>query len=763
MGALALPQIREYLDLLAPGSGALWDDLGARPAGTVSSPYGDATVVYDDEGVPHIEADDERALQYAHGYVQGYDRLFQLDLFRRQLRGRLSEVAGEATVETDEFHRRMDFERAAAASREAVEGSETEGILEAFAKGVTASSRDNAAPLETSLLSYEIDPWTVTDTLLIEKLMGWELTGRFRTLRRVALTEEFESDVVSDLYPSRYDHDVPIIDSTSGSHHDSVHSQQTISPETATWFSSFESPPGLGSNSWVVGGEHTASDGPLLANDPHLALSSPPVWYEVGLETPAFRTRGVTFPGTPFVVIGRNDQASWGFTNVPADVMDFYTYEVDDDQYRIGDDWYDFEIEHQVVPVSGASNRELELRFTEQGPYFERYGSEIAVQWTGLGGTRTVSAVRALQFVEDHTSLIEALSDWDLPPQNLVYADAGGHTRYHIVGKIPIRYTDGEAVRADRVFDGTAGEGQWPGFTPYGQSTWEGFIPLEELPQVVDPDVLSTANQRVMNDPPAYLAEVHSPPFRAKRVADRLEEATIEGHLEIDDMATIQQDIYDELAALLVPDILEYVEDPDEPLEAARSALSAWDYKMSVDAWAPVVFELWLGLFRERVFIDPLAEVGFDEDDVPSDWILATLDGDHPWFDIVGSRDEHLTAAFEEAAELSQSYDDFGELQQTEINHPFEVGFLNYPRKPMPGSGRTLKNYRREALVGTGWQQIVDHGSDESVGRLAGGNVGRVLSPHYADQLQAWIDGEYKSIDWSPAPTRRLEFSGESP
>ncbi len=760
IGALAIPTVRDYLDLLAPGSGQLWGGLGPPPSGTIDSPYGDATVVYDDEGVPHIESDGELALQYAHGYVQGYDRLFQLDLFRRQLRGNLSEVAGEATVETDEFHRRMDFAAAAAASAAAIEDTDTYPVLEAFVDGVNAARVERTAPVETDLLDYEIEPWTVTDSLLIEKLMGWDLTGRFRTLRRAALAEEFDRSLVDALFPSRYDHDVPIIRGASSSSVQRPSTDATVPPEAATWLSSFEAPRGQGSNSWVVSGDHTTTGGPILANDPHLLLSSPPIWYEVGLETPTFATRGVTFPGTPFVVIGRNRQASWGLTNVPADVMDFYTYDVDGDQYRIGDDWYAFETQHQQLAVAGESDRELELRWTDHGPFIERHEAEVAIQWTGLGATKTVDAVRQLQFVDDHESLLEAMSNWDLPPQNLVYADEGGRTRYQMVGKIPIRRTDGEAVRGDQVFDGSAMEGTWQGFTSYQQPTWEDFIPLAELPHVVDPAVISTANQRVVDDPEHYLAEIHSAPYRARRIDSLLTEATSDV-ADIEDMIDTQQDLRDELAATLVPEILDAIDAADEGFESIRSALEAWDYRMAVDSWAAVVFEIWLRAFRKRVFVEPLSEAGLDTEFHPSDWILATLEATHPWYDEVGSREDHLLSALDAAAEEASEYDDYGDFQQTSINHPFEVGFLNYPRYPMPGSAHTVKNYRRDSPVGPGWQQIVDHGTDEAVGRLAGGNVGRLLSPHYDDQLRPWIEGRYKSLDWTPTEKRRLEFQGD--
>lgn len=759
MAALATPTVREYLDLLAPGSGGLWGGLGSPPSGTVDGPYGDASVTFDDEGVPHISADDEYALQYAHGYVQGYDRLFQLDLFRRQLRGELSAVAGEVTVEADEFHRRLDFTRAAEANRDALAGTESIAILDAFVDGVNAARRDRTAPVETRLLGYEIDPWTATDSFLIEKLMAWELTGSFRVLRRASVADALGETVADTFYPDRYDHDVPVIPGSGGGQVDRRgRPPSSVPPAAVSWLSSFEPPPGQGSNSWVVAGEHTASGGPILANDPHLSLMAPPIWYEVALETPTFATRGVVFPGTPFVVIGRNRQAAWGFTNVPADVMDFYTYQVADDAYRIGDDWFAFDRDETTIAVAGADDRTIERRFTQQGPFIDRHDAEVAIQWTGLGGTRTLAAVRDLQFVADHDSLLEAVDRWDLPPQNLVYADAAGNTRYHLIGKIPIRRTGGAVVRGDQLFDGSEGAGWWDGFDPYTVPTWDGFVPLDELPQWVDPPLVSNANQRIEDDPAHYHAQIHATPYRAMRLADLLETAVTEGAVDIAEMIEFQQDIHDELAASLAPELAAV--GAANGLDRVHEALVGWDGLMATDAWAPLVIDRWLERFRELAFIEPLEAAGLDGSYAPSDWVLATLTADHPWFDIAGDRDELMAAALDDAAEAANEYDDFGSFQQSAIDHPFEVGFLGYPHRPMPGSRHTLKNFRRDPTIGPGWQQIVDLGSDEAVGRLAGGNGGRLLSPHYADQLDGWVEGTYKPIGWSPTATRRLEFRG---
>lgn len=761
--AMASPPVRRYLDLAAPGSGRAWSTLGERPDGPIESPWGPATVAVDDEGVPHVTAEDERALQFAHGFVQGADRLFQLDLFRRRMRGELSAVVGDVTLGTDEFHVRMGFAEAAAASRTALEGTETMTILEAFVAGVNRARERLAEPLEAGLLGYEIEPWTATDSLLTEKLMGWELTGRFRTLRRLAVAERFGSAVAADLYPGRLDHDVPILSDGDGTIAERVPVTASIPKPTVDWLSRFESPPGVGSNSWVIGSSLAAGDGPLLANDPHLSLTVPPIWYEVGLETPAFATRGVTFPGSPFVVIGRNRSATWGFTTVPADVIDFYRYDVDGDRYRYGDEWRPFETVERTIEVADGPDRHVAVRRTVHGPFIERAGAEVAVGWTGLGATRTIAAVRDFQFAEDLDAFVASLERWDLPPQNLVYADVDGRTLYQVTGKVPIRRVDGEAVRADRVFDGSEAEGEWAGFEPYGQPTWEDVVPLEELPRAIDAEVVVTANQRPQDDPEWYFAETHAAPYRARRIVELLDGLADAGPIDAADLRRVQQDVRDELAVDLVPQLLDAVDPTTADREWALETLSTWDRHMRVDSTGALLFSRWLAELHELVFVEPLEAAGFGRSYVPSDWVLATLPATHPWYDEVGERDGLMAGALDATIDAIARDDTLGDVQRSAIDHPLGLDFLGHPRHPMPGSPTTVKNFRLEAGVGPGWQQVVDPANDAAWGRLAGGNSGRYFSSHYDDQLRPWIDGRYKPVGWDVDPAHVIQFEGDAP
>src|SRR6056297_605619 len=530
-----------------------------------------------------------------------------MDLQRRVMRGRLSEVIGEATLDGDEFNVAMGFADAAEATWEVVAESRAGPFVEAFVDGVNAAMEDLPLPLEFELIGYEPEPWTPVDSMLMEKQISWTLTGDFGELRRALVTDRFGAERAATLFPTRYDHDDAILDGTEtrlGGSAESVRgagerattggasgSVDPVDPELADWLSGFESPTGVGSNSWVVSGDHTASGTPTVAYDPHLSLQAPPLWYEQSVDTPERSVRGATFSGVPFVIAGANDRGAWSFTNLGADVLDCYRYDIDDagDRYRYDGEWRPFETdETEAIPVAGGEDREVRVRRTVHGPLIEREKQTVGVAWTGHTATRTTVAIEAYGRSEGVDDLLDATRNFDLPTQNLVYADADGRTLYFATGRLPIRRTDGEVVDGDRVFDGSAGEGEWSGFEPFGESSWEGFVPFEEKPHAIDPDVLSTANQRPTDDPTHYVGVSYAAPYRGSRIADRLDAAVDgDGATDPDFHRALQNDVRDGRGPELVPEPVAAVRDRDDPdpaLVDAADALDEWDYRMRRDS-----------------------------------------------------------------------------------------------------------------------------------------------------------------------------------
>jgi len=789
---LARSEAAALLDSFAPLSGDAWDAADRSLPETVESPHGDATVRVDDDGVPHVEADDEAAAYFAVGYLQAFHRLFPMDLQRRVMRGRLSEVVGEATVESDEFNVAMGFRDAARATWDLVSETKTGTLVQAYAAGVNAAMDAETLPIEFELLGYEPEPWTPVDSMLMEKQISWTLTGCFAGLRRALVADRLGADRAAALFPRRLDHDAPILDGdeerldrggerqrrAGGLASDvtaATAATDPVDPELTDWLSGFESPTGVGSNSWVVAGEHTASGTPTVAYDPHLSLMAPPLWYEQRVETPERSVRGATFPGVPFVIAGASDRATWSFTNVGADVLDCYRYEVDEagERYRYEGEWREFETETREIPVSGGEDRTLEVKRTVHGPLVEREGRRVGVAWTGHTATRTTLAIDGLGRADGFDDALAATRKFDLPTQNLVYADADGRTMYYATGQLPIRRIDGEVVAADRVFDGSAGEGEWEGFEPFGRSSWAGFVPFEEKPHAIDPDVLSTANQRVIDDPIHYVGADYATPYRGARIAERLDDAIAsDDPVDPDFHRDLQRDVRDGRADQLVPDLVAAVEERDasagaDRLAAAAATLDAWDRRMAADSRGALVFDRWLDRFRELTVGSAFDAVDLDETYYPNDWVLATLPADDPLFDD-RSRERTMTAAL--AAALDEvdeaGWETYGDRNSTAaITHPLggEAPFLNYEAIPADGSPATVMNYRVDDAVGSSWRMVVRPGEDAAA-VIPGGNSGDYFSDHYDDQLRDWLANDQKpmSLDPDGDAGETVRFRGES-
>jgi penicillin amidase len=771
-----------YLEQFAPLSGDVWQATTDDLPDSVASPYGDAELTYDDHRVPRISADDERALYYAVGFAQGTDRLFQMDIQRRQMRGQIAAVAGEAAVSSDEFYVKMDFVRAAEANWTALQNrnSTIAELTQAFADGVNDAREQTRLPPEFELLDYEPAPWTPADTMLMQLQISWTLTGSFETLRRARLRDALDESY-EELFPRRYDHDSPILRDELADHSTAASERERArSPppgaELTDWVSGFESPDGVGSNSWVVSGEHTESGESIVCNDPHLSLMAPPVWYQQHLAAGEYDVRGVTFPGVPFVIIGENQSGAWGFTNVGADVLDCYAYETESERYRYDGEWREFDTEEHTISVQGGEDVTVTKRKTVHGPLLEREkaasgsgngdsdeSQRVGVAWTGLTATATTDAIYAFAQSDGLEDVREATRDFELPTQNLVYADQAGNTYYKATGRIPVRRVDDEEVPGWRVFDGSAGEAEWEGFEPYGESSWDGFVPFEEKPGAVNAGYVATANQRVVDDPGHYLAESYGPPFRGERIYELLDEWTADSGVTPADMRDLQRDALDTRARRLVPRLLDAV-DPERAGDPF-TALPDWNYRMVTDSEGALAFAVFLDAYREELYMDGFDAVGLDGAYWPSDWVTVHLEDDAGWFER-DATPESATAAMESAVDAAaqrvehEGWETYGDYNVVSLAHPFDQAFLNYPGLSTDGSPGTVNNVRRDSDVGSSWRMVVPMDGDAEV-VLPGGNDGDPFSDSYRDQLETWAADEYLPFD-REFDAKTVRFRGES-
>lgn len=760
---------RSYIDRFAPLSGRAWESARTDRRSEVESPYGPATVRYD-AGVPNVTADDEAALYFAVGYVHGSDRLFQMDVQRRLMRGELAAIAGEAAFESDRFHRQLYFREAAKATVDhLLEVGEAAFVTagEAYVEGVNRALELEPLPFECQLLTYEPEPWTFTDAILIEKLIGWGLTGSVRTLRKALVRERFDDTLAEQLYPTRFEGATPIIrefhnagpfgiDEQADTNERAISQtrrSRSVPKQLVDRFVRFETPPAVGSNSWLIGPDLTANGAPIVSNDPHLQLQAPPVWYEMNLDGPNHRVRGVTFPGVPFVVIGENDHGAWGFTNSGADTIDFYTYETEANgqRYVYGDESRAFQVDEQIIDIADARPVTIETKRSVHGPVVEEAEREVGVAWTGHAATESAIGMYDLSHSTGVEQAREAIRKQDVPSQNFVYADRDGNTLYQLTGRLPIRRIDGEPVAGDRIFDGSAREGEWEGFAPFERPAWEGFVPFEDLPHVDNPDYLATANQQIVPDEQVgyYLADGYASPYRGARIYGLLEELLETDQVfDLEAMESIATDTYDGRAAALVEPLVQAARDSDDgELLAAANRLADWDFRMDPDSAPALLFHVWMDEYRAAIFDEPFEQADLGSAYYPSHGAIEQLPTDSAWFG-PGGRAPVMREALRVALDRlrDESLDVYGDLAHTGvINHPLGIDFLGYPEIPRGGSGDTVWNFSPSGPWGSSWAMHVDLDGDFRA-LLAGGNDGRYFSDQYDDSIERWAHGDFRTL-----------------
>jgi penicillin amidase len=595
-------------------------------------------VLRDEWGVPHIYAENEHDLFYAQGYVHAQDRLWQMEFNRRIASGTLSAILGEATLDQDRFIRTIGLRRAAELDWAEAEG-ETRAALEAYAEGVNAfiASHQNRLPLEFTILGAKPEPWTPVDTLAWGKVMAYFLCGNYNAeLLRASLIAGLGPEAAQQLLPP-YSSDGPVIVPPEALEYAWLRDAEFYDIDAAA-FGTGLARTDWGSNDWVVHGSRTATGFPLLADDTHLGLDMPSIWYENGLHGGAISSVGYTFPGVPMVIIGHNERIAWGVTNLPADVQDFYIEKFDDPahptQYQFQGEWKDLEILYEQIEVKGSTPYTLQVLLTQHGPIMNRVlgnlpqAEPLALQWTALEANRLFEAVLRINLASNWEEFREALSYWDAPSQNFVYADVDGNIGYQSPGRIPIRAS------------GHLGSVPVPGWT--GEYEWQGFIAFDELPRTFNPPdgFVATANNKVVTDDyPYHIAYEWSAPYRAQRIVALIES---NDSITIEDMRNIHAQTYSLPAEALRPYFL--LAQPADDLQAqALDALQQWDLYNEPDRVGASVFQVWYWFLVENTFQDELGDALMDRYRAYSNTHMPLLidmaaQSDNPWFDDINTR-----------------------------------------------------------------------------------------------------------------------------
>jgi len=770
-------------------------------------------VVRDVDGVPHIYAGTEHDVFFAQGYVHAQDRFWQMDFWRHIGAGRLAEMFGDGQVESDMFLRSLDFAGLAEQELRALP-DQSRGILEAYAEGVNAylaAHTPSQVSLEYSMLrlqnsGYEIEPWSPLHTLTWAKVMSWDLSwNMLQEIDRATLSIDLPVERIEQLYPG-YPAAHPVVVSSGQEAAIGEQPVPAIPPEALTalagsrdrargvWDLTGGGFAGIGSNNWVVGGSRTESGLPILANDPHLAIQMPSIWYENGLHcrdvTPEcpFQVAGFSFAGTPGVVIGHNDRIAWGVTNESVDTQDLFIEKVnpaDPSQYEYQGRWVNMERRTETIAVAGGDDVTYDVMVTNHGPvisdtYFDEdpFGGSaleppndyvVALAWQTLQPSTLVEAIIALNLARNYEEFRVALSKWDIAAQNVVYADVEGNIAYQSTGEVPIR---------------PAGDGGWPvpGWT--GEYDWAGVVPYEEMPRMFNPprDYVASANNPVIlpGTGPHFSVDADLG-YRAARI-EAMIEASPSGY-SASSAQGMQFDNHDGGAPNLIPHLLA-VEADVSSVDQMQEMLDRWAlgptaFQSAPDSPGAAAYQaVWVHLLR-LAFHDELPEESWPEGG--SRWfevVSALLETpDDPWWDDVGTepvegRDDILEQAMSDAhAELSEmlgpesSEWEWSRLHTASFENqslgqsgiaPIEWLFnRNAPERL--GGGADIVNavgfYPPEGYE-VDWipsmRMVID--LSDLAASTAGnttGQSGHAFHPHYDDQLDSWADGDQHPLRWT--------------
>ena len=691
-----------------------------RGSVTVEGLKAPVEILRDRYGVPHIYAQSAEDLFFAQGFVHAQDRFWQMEFSRRIGSGRLAELFGKKLLETDIFLRTLGLHRVAAREYELLD-REARAYLDAYVAGVNACIRDKKPgqlALEYSLLKltgtkFEVEEWTAVHSITWAKMMAYDLSANMDVEQELLeLLRTAGLGGVTDLFaPYREDMPYVLTDEELGLSSAEAPRGLAMLPESlGTVARLLGEGRNRGSNSWVVSGERTVTGKPILANDTHLGVQMPSIWYEVGLHTvdeegalldsePAhFQVRGFSFPGYPGVIIGHNSRIAWGITDFGDDVQDFYFEKINPlnpSQYLADGRWQEMRIIHERIDIHGVSTPYVHrVRETRHGPILsdrggykplESYGfapagqfpanlelSAVSLRWTAFEPGRLWMCFLRLNRAKSFEEFREAFRYFDGPVLNVTYADIQGNIGYQTAGLIPIR---------------AAGQGRvpMPGWT--GELEWRGYVPFDELPSVLNPRkgyIVTANNPAAGPNYPYDLGTTYSFGYRARRIAEMIEGNA--GGVSVDDARRMQGDVFDLAAGELVAylegldlrarPVSEYLREKEPPgrkqakrkakleaqvevaLEHARQGLLDWDGRMEVKSSAAALYGFFFLAVIEETFRDQYPYQRWTDASLrrmQNALFYLLEDPDNPWWDDVRtpdlreSRDDILVRAFRRA------------------------------------------------------------------------------------------------------------------
>lgn len=749
-----------YFGVIRPALPQLKGDLALDGLTAPVAIYRDAS------GIPHIVAENAHDLFYAQGFVTAQDRLWAMESQRRAAHGTLGEVIGERGLKNDIFMRILGMTESAEADWETLD-ADTQADLTSYADGVNAfiSQADGKLPLEFKILGITPQEWTPIDSLVFGKLVAWGLSNNYQDELAISqLASTLSWDETLSLLPDYPGPDVipdanaSILPQTADALKAATSDWQTITPLAK---------PDQGSNAWVVGGSHTVSGLPLLAGDPHQGLSMPTLWYEVGLHTTdnQYNVIGASLPGLPGVEIGHNANIAWAVTNARPDVQDLYIETLNDDgtQYQFHGEWKDITFREETIQVKDAASVRVNVRATHHGPIITDATPDstqtLALRWTGLDQGRPLAqAIIQLDQSANWDEFRAALSLWQLPGMNFVYADTEGNIGFQMSGAVPVRAKND--VYGLQPVDGSNDAHEWA-----------SFVAFDDLPSAMNPsgDFFASANNRPAGlDYPNFLSHYFQPPYRVALISESIRDSQ---NVTSDDFAILQASWYSDINLQVARVIAKEASPANRQEETIIEMLGNWDGMMTPNSGEASLSELALRHILRLTLNSKLDSASIDSyltlAGYPYMFLQNLLDDPaNPWWggDRAGILNSALQASIDELT-ASVGSDPakwtWGNLHAFTFSHPLgSVGALKpiFNRGPFPtggnwntvDSGAYYADKPYAMTLGPAYRIIADPANwDDSLSIIPSGQSGQPFSPYYDDQIESWLATKYHRLPFS--------------
>ncbi|MBS1524987.1 MAG: penicillin acylase family protein [Bacteroidetes bacterium] len=727
---------------------------------------GKVIIRFDERRIPHIFAENDHDLYYAEGYITARDRLWQMDIQTRAAAGRLSEVVGPKALEVDRYHRRMGMIYGAEnCLKGMMKDPESKLLVEAYSDGVNSyihhlKKRDY--PIEFKLLDYAPEEWQPINCAYLLKNMSETLAGNSDAVGMTNDLKVFGIGTMNDLFPDQPFHDEPII--PAGTKWDFT--PLPIPKPSASFIAqtsgmqSKEIIPGIGSNNWAVNGSRSANGYPILANDPHLNLTFPSIWYLVQLSSPTVNVYGASLPGAPGVVIGFNQNISWGVTNVDADVLDWYQVKFKDNsknEYWYNNRWNKTTKKVEEIKIRGQKPLYDTVIYTHQGPVVYDNISQKpkeghtdvpvgdALRWIAHDASDEFNALYLMNRGKNYKDYRRALTYFSAPAQNFIFADKDNDIAITPNGKFPLKFRD----QGKYILDGSD-----------PANDWQGWIPASQNPTVKNPPrgFVSSANQASTDSTyPYYLNWRFDLYDRGKRINDLLsamKKATVDSFL------VMQMDNYSMRAHDILPAMLKYI-DPtklDKEQAEAYDIVKNWDLHFAATSEGASIFNAWWLDFYHMVWDE------FDRKDLPMHYPsydrtekLLLTDPGSKWFDIAGTPaketcgDVLMKSFVESVNKLIKEHGlpgknwQWGDVKNTHINHLANIPGFGTGKFFAGGTSSVIDALKDDN--GPSWRMVVQLGPKvQGFGIFPGGESGNPGSYYYDDMFATWRDGKLDKL-----------------